>query len=88
MNPEEIIHKIGTSEERIEFATTPARVFILIAQLQLALRHPHNTGSSAAIAHNLSQAICHHIPEAATLIEMGWHEGYDVTRQYFDAEFR
>jgi hypothetical protein len=91
MNTDDIIHKIGNSTEILEFGTTPARAFMLIGHLQLALRHPSNTGASAAFARqmadNLTDAICHYIPEARELIEQGWHPGYDVTREYFDLEF-
>lgn len=91
MDPDSIIQKIGTSTEILEFGTTPARAFMLIGHLQLALRHPNNTGASAAFARqfadNLANAICHYIPEARELIEQGWNPGYDVTREYFDLEF-
>ena len=91
MNPDEIIHAIGESTEILEFGTTPARAFILVSQLQLALRHPHNQGASAAftrqIANNLTDAICHYIPEARELIEQGWDSAYDVTQEYYALEF-
>lgn len=91
MTYDEILTKIGTSQIPIEFATTPGRAFILIAQLQLALRCPGNTGESAAIAleiiEGLTNAICFHIPEARELIEQGSDSAYDVTRDYFEAEF-
>lgn len=91
MNYNEILNKIGNSEDVIEFATTPGRAFILVSQLQLALRHPENTSASATIARqmaeNLTQALCAYIPEAKELIDMGWNPAYDVTSEYFDAEF-
>jgi len=91
MTPDEILHKIGTHPAIVEVATTPARAFMLIAQLQLALRHPRNTGSSAAmtreIADNLTDLVCHYVPEAAELIAQGWDEAYDVTREYYESEF-
>lgn len=91
MNTDDIIHKIGNSTEILEFGTTPARAFILIAQLQLALRHPGNTGSSAALARdfaeNLTKAVCHFIPEAKALIEQGWDSAYDINREHFELEF-
>lgn len=91
MNPEQIIQKIAACSEPIELVTTPARLFILIAQLQLALRHPDNTGSSAEIARdlatNLTEILCIFVPEAREMIEQGWEPAYDVTRDYFDAEF-
>jgi hypothetical protein len=91
MNHDEILLKIGTSRAAIGFATTPARAFILISQLQLALRHPENDGGGSAIAReiaeHLTDALCFHIPEARALIELGWNPDNDVTRDYYDAEF-
>jgi hypothetical protein len=91
MNPDEIIQKIGTHPAIIELATTPARAFMMIAQLQLALRHPHNTGSSAVFARemadNLTKVVCHYVPEAAELIAQGWEPAYDVTEEYYGLEF-
>ena len=91
MNPDEIIRKIGTSTEIVEIATTPARLFILIGHMQLALRHPDNTGASADFAremtNNLANMLCHYVPEAQELIEQGWNPAYDTTREYFNLEF-
>ncbi len=91
-NQEEFWVKLGNCTEIIEMASTPARLYILIAQIQLALRHPGNTGASAEIAReivlNMTEAICHYVPEARESIEMGWNPAYDATRDYFDAEFR
>lgn len=84
--------KLGNCTEIIDMASTPARLYILIAQIQLALRHPANTGSSAEIAReialNMTEAVCHYVPEARESIEQGWDSAYDVHRDYFDAEFR
>jgi hypothetical protein len=98
MNPEELAGKedfwiqLGRCDELIDFCTTPARAYILIAQIQLALRHPNNTGFTAEIARelalNLTEAVCHFIPEARESIEQGWNNSYDVTQEYFEAEFR
>ncbi len=83
--------KLGNCTEIIEMASTPARLYILIAQVQLALRHPDNNGASAEIAReivlNMTEAVCHHVPEARETIEQGWNPAYDVDRDYFDAEF-
>ncbi len=86
---ESVLDQLATSEEIIEFATTPARAFVLIAHLQLALRM--NDGASAQIAHemtvNLIEALCTVIPEARPLLESGWNPAYDMTREYFAEEF-
>lgn len=91
MTPDEIIRKIGTCDEIVEIATTPARLFILIGHLQVALRHPENTGASADFAremtNNLARVVCHYVPEAQELIDQGWNPAYDTTREYFNLEF-
>ncbi|HEY9699687.1 MAG TPA: hypothetical protein V6D10_20670 [Trichocoleus sp.] len=91
MISDDVIRKIGNCPATVEFATTPARLFILLSHLQLALRHPDNIGESAAIARqiadNLANMICHYVPEARQLIEMGWNPACDVTREYAETEF-
>ncbi len=86
---ESVLDQIATSEEVIQFATTPARAFVLIAYLQLALRM--NDGASAQIAHeitvNLIEGLCSVIPQARPLVESGWNPAYDMTREYFAEEF-
>lgn len=85
---DEILQRIGTDTTPIEMVTTPARLFILISHLQLALRHPGNTGSSAEIArtmaHNMSEVLCQFHPEARQLIEQGWHPEFDMSREEWD----
>ncbi len=91
INDSDFWRKLGNSEVIIEMASTPARLYILIAQLQLALRHPENTGASAEISRdivlNMIDAVCAHIPEARASLEQGWHPAYDVSQLYFDSEF-
>lgn len=88
---QDFTRKLAESTDLIEFATTPFRAYVIVANLQLALRHPENTGESAEqareIAENLIAAITHFVPEAAESLEQGWAESYDVTRDYFEAEF-
>lgn len=83
--------KLGNCTEIIDMASTPARFYILIANIQLALRHPDNTGASAAIAReialNMTEAVCHYVPEARETIEQGWNPAYDISREYHAAEF-
>lgn len=89
--PSEILRKLADCKQPIEFVTTPSRVLILIAQLQLALRHPGNTGKSAEVARefitNMTRAVCSQVPEAQELIDMGNNPAYDVTREYAASEF-
>jgi hypothetical protein len=90
---DEVLQKLGECEDIIDLATTPARLFILVAHLQVALRHPENTGSSSAvlgssiareIALNLTEAICSKVPEARSLIEIGWNPAFDTTREEYN----
>lgn len=89
MTPNEIYAAIARCETPIEFATTPARAFILVAQLQLALRHPDNTGESAAIARQMvehfTEAIAQTvgIKEVRAFIELGNRVEWDMTDDEF-----
>jgi hypothetical protein len=91
MNIDELLEQIAKSEVVITTQTSPFRLFVLLSQLQLALRHPGNTGASALIARqiaeNMADILCQYVPEARELIEMGWDDAHDVSREYFDAEF-
>ena len=93
MTPEEIIHKIGQDNRLIEFATTPARAFMIVSHLQLALRHPDNIGESAElmqeVIRHLADAIAEvtDTPEVLTLIAMGDHQEFDMTNEEFDASW-
>jgi hypothetical protein len=84
VTPEQIVNKIAASEELIEFATTPARAFMLISYLQLALRHPQNTGESAEFVRQMITNITMTIatvtqtPEFAGLVAMGFDERFDA----------
>ncbi len=55
--------------------------FLLLAQLQLALRHPANRGESAEVvrgfAVELQRYIAQYIPDLIDLIEKGWHPEFD-----------
>lgn len=88
MNDKQLIEAIGNSDQVIEFATTPGRALILIAHIQLALRHPRNTSSGAEFAREMAQhltsAIEAYIPGAQQLIEKGWNPDADMTREEFD----
>ena len=87
----DVWRKLGSCTEVIDMASTPARLYILVAYLQFALRNVPPTHPSALIARdileNMTEAICHHVPEMRETIELGWNPAYDVTQSYFDAEF-
>lgn len=82
-----LLKAIARCDQPIEFVTSVPTAFMLLAQLQLALRHPGNTGMSAEVARdmarNLQAAIAVHVPEAVALMEEGWHPEFDVTREEF-----
>lgn len=84
---DEILQAIGNDSTPIEMVTTPARLFILLGQLQLALRHPMNTGSSREVAeqvfNNMAKTLYQFHPEAQELIEQGWDTTLDVSREQY-----
>lgn len=59
-----------------------ATLFLLIAQIQLALRHPANTGAAAdetrALTIRLIDLIRKDQPEAAAVLDMGWEPSLDI----------
>ena len=51
----------------------PTEAFMLIGQLQLALRHPSNVGESAAMIHDFIGELTKHLPASAqTVVAHGW----------------
>lgn len=54
----------------------------IVAQLQLASRHPKNTGPSRDVAEEFARTLQAHIaevaPENAAIMEMGWNPDFDV----------
>jgi hypothetical protein len=92
MEFDEALQMLGNSDERIAFVTTPGKAFVIMAQLQLALRHPDNTGEAATVAREVIEAlldsICAKVPEVEAavrnLVEAGWNPDYDITRGEFD----
>ncbi|WP_035992546.1 hypothetical protein [Leptolyngbya sp. KIOST-1] len=93
MTPKEIIDRLVHSEQPIEFYTTPARAFMLIANLQLALRHPENKGLSTELVRdmiaNLSTAIATvtEMPEVIVLVAQGYQPEFDLTNEQADEYF-
>lgn len=83
LTPEEIVERIARCDRPIEFATSAGRAFTIIAQLQLALRHPENVGESSVVAleiiENLTMAIAEvtETPEVATLVQAGFNPTFD-----------
>lgn len=65
---------------RITFALTHVEAFCVLAQLQLAARHPHNTGPGAEIARRFAELLQQEIsttPALAELARRGWDPEHD-----------
>jgi hypothetical protein len=88
-NIDKFMIAVAQDNRPIEMITTPARLLILITQLQLALRHPNNTGESATITRkfieNMTEAIGRFHPEAKTHIERGWDTNADMSKEQLEA---
>jgi len=60
-----------------------AYALAVIANIQLAMRHPGNTGPSRAKAEEavrwMIDALCEHEPVLRTMLEMGFDPSQDVT---------
>lgn len=60
----------------IEITIDPPTALCVIAQIQLAIRHPENRGPSKGIAETfarkLQTALSRDHPELATVMELGW----------------
>lgn len=69
------LEQLTHNREMIKVELTPAMAFMLLAQLQLALRHHSNTGAAAdfarAFAHSLQERIST-TPALAELCVRGW----------------
>lgn len=64
------------------FSIDAATAICIIAQLQLATRHPANNGPSRDVAEKfarqLQQRVIAVCPESETILEMGWNPDCDV----------
>lgn len=84
----ERIGKLMEKAQPLEMAILPFRAFVLVGQIQLALRHPENRGPSAEIARDMAvrlQALLGQIdPAIAEALEHGWHPEFDVSAEEFD----
>lgn len=66
--------------ERVALDLAPHESFTVFAHLQLALRHPMNTGDSARIARGIAEKILEHFGDDAAIAEaarQGWGAKYD-----------
>jgi hypothetical protein len=84
---EEFVNELEALEESgagMPFVFTPSEAFILLAVLQLALRHPNlaDTGAIAAafarnLAENIEQRLCV-TPVLQEVARQGWNPEHDV----------
>jgi hypothetical protein len=67
---------------RIAVLLLPSALFQMVAEVQLALRHPHHPPAAAkaveAIARDWQAALARHVPEVAAILEAGWDLSRDV----------
>lgn len=74
-----------STETNLHLEISPLAAFTLLSQLQLAFRHPGNTGSARLlaedIARQLQKALC--LPGSALheIAERGWHQEFDLGRK-------
>ncbi|MCA1991874.1 MAG: hypothetical protein LDL41_07490 [Coleofasciculus sp. S288] len=66
----------------IPLTLSPEAGFLLLAQLQLAMRHPANTGPGSetirTFAIELQQRLVELEPDLQAVLEKGWHPEFDV----------
>lgn len=62
---------------------SPTHAAIIVAQLQLACRHPGNLGAGRTIAEcfarKLQEALAQRSPDLGRLLERGWFSVFDVS---------
>lgn len=64
------------------FYFDPITLLSIISQIQLAARHPNNTGESKDIvelaARNMQNELVKVIPETEFIVEAGWNPDFDM----------
>lgn len=69
------------AEPRVHLCLTRWQVYCLVAQLQLALRHPNNTGATRAIVEDLARDLELLFSDSrtlASLLKRGWRTEHDA----------
>ena len=63
----------------LQLTLTPSEAFCVLAQLQLALRHPNNQDGASDVAHGVARRIQAHLKgrTLGAIAEMGWHSEFD-----------
>lgn len=71
--------KLLKGESNLKVTLTPAEVCVLISHVQLALRHPENTGPSSQIAEGVIRNWIKKLPVAAQpYMEAGFDPAMDL----------
>lgn len=74
---------LSMSQEVAPIYASPALVFLLIGQLQLALRHPQNTGIGADAARMFIQGVRQQLAAPGSpldqIIDLGFDPDFDLT---------
>jgi hypothetical protein len=68
----------------IHIALTPIQIWTLIGQVQLAIRHPENTGPSRQTAEHIVRQLAAIVAPSGTLaalVEQGWGQRHDAVKQ-------
>ncbi len=87
MNPE-MVNRFKNDFERyinelkvIKIEITPLEAWVIMCQLQLALRHPRNIGPTAVIAREIAKEIQEKVaitPALQEIAEKGWKREFDM----------
>ena len=66
----------------VNISTDGLTIFMMIAQLQLALRHPSNNGESAdrvrSLVVDLQNQLQTRSPDLKPILDKGWHPEFDI----------
>lgn len=75
------LYELQAREAPVLIELQPVEAWVLLSQLQLALRHPENTGPSAKVSRQLALKIQERIASEGVLAaeaEAGWQEVGDA----------
>lgn len=74
------VEMAALEQERFSLEMSGIQLWVVLANLQLALRHPGNRGPSAAIARGVAESLEGVVTRYAAMARvaaMGWDEAYD-----------
>lgn len=80
------LQAFAESTERIDLMIRPADAWIILACMQLALRHPNVSDTmrecATDIGHRLEELIANYGPALKEMARRGWDPAYDQTHDY------